>query len=219
MSLSLERPWLEMDLNGPHRVLSWALNAPGYVTASRILWREVSNSDLPADLDVSDWLQKELARRGTLDAPTLLTSRNLDAYQVAEASVEGVQARCVATTGLSNAERIGTRMDRSGHDWGTINLAVQVSQPLSDAALLEALSIATQARTTAVIDAHWNLPTGLATGTGTDCIAIAAPAGDIPFAGLHTPVGEALGRAVYQAIHTGALAWVEQNSHRAYPTT
>lgn len=216
-NLHLNRPWLEMDLTDPHRVLSWALNAPGYVTASRILWREVGNSDLPAGLDVTEWLQKELAQREALDAPTMLTSRNLDAYEVAEACVEGVQVHCVATTGLSNAERVGSRMDRRGHDWGTINLAVQVSQTLSDAALLEALSIATQARTAAVIDAHWSLPTGLATGTGTDCIAIAAPAGDIPFSGLHTPIGEALGRVVYEAIHTGTLAWVSQNSHRAHP--
>ncbi|WP_456389057.1 adenosylcobinamide amidohydrolase [Profundibacter sp.] len=228
MTLHLDRPWLEMDLSGPHRVLSWALNAPGYVTASRIIWREVRNSDLPADLDVRDWLHGELARRGALDGVVMLTARNLDAYQVAETTVEGIHARCVATAGLSNAERIGTRMDRRGHDWGTINLAVQLSQPLSDAALLEALSIATQARTAAVIDARWHLPTGLATGTGTDCVAIAAPvaapvastvpapAGAASFAGLHTPVGEALGRVVYQAIHTGVRTWINQNRHRAH---
>ena len=222
MTVHLARPWLEMDLGGPHRVLSWALNAPGYVTASRILWRERSKVDLPPDLDVGDWLHGELGRRGALDAVTMLTSRDLAAYQVADTSVENIQARCVATTGLSNAERVGTRMDRRGHDWGTINLAVQLSHPLSDTALLEALSIATQARTAAVIDARWYLPAGLATGTGTDCIAIAAPLsipeGGNPFAGLHTPVGEALGRVVYDAIHAGAQAWVGQNRHRAHTT-
>ncbi len=45
---------------------------------------------------------------------------------------------------------------------------------------------------------------GLATGTGSDCIAIAAPPGQAAFAGLHTEIGEALGRVVYDAVAAGA---------------
>ena len=39
MNLNLNRPWMEMNLGAPHRVLSWALSAPGFVTATSILWR------------------------------------------------------------------------------------------------------------------------------------------------------------------------------------
>ncbi|MFC3119676.1 adenosylcobinamide amidohydrolase [Jhaorihella thermophila] len=183
MTLTLDRPWLEWRLPAPMQVLSWSITRPGFVTADRILWREVRNADLPHDLDVLRWLRGELAERGAKDAVAMLTSRDLNAYETATATAEDVTAHCVATVGLSNAERIGTRLDRSGKDWGTINVAVALSEPLSGAALVESLSIVAQARTAAVMDTGHALPTGIATGTGTDCIAVAAPPGTAPYAG------------------------------------
>ena len=208
MKITLDRPWLSVDLGAPHRVLSWSLTRPGFVDARTILWREVRNADLPKEFDVQRWLEGELTACGHAEAVTMLTSRDLDAYEVADVTVDGATARCVATVGLSNAERIGTRLDRSGKDWGTINIAVIVDQPLGDAALVELVSIAAQARTTAVIEANHDLPTGRATGTGTDCVAVAAQAGNAPFAGMHTPIGAAAGRAVYQAVCAGADIWM-----------
>ncbi|TDE38041.1 adenosylcobinamide amidohydrolase [Antarcticimicrobium sediminis] len=208
MRVTLDHPWLELDLGAEARVLSWSLTRPGFVTARRILWREVRNADLPEDLDVLGWFHGELAARGARDAVAMLTSRHLHAFETAEAEVEGIRAFCLATVGLSNAEHIGTRMDRTGTDWGTINIALYLDLPLNDAALLELLSIVTQARTVAVMEAGFDLPTGRATGTGTDCIAVAAPAGDTPFAGLHTPQGEAAGRAVHAAVRKGAEIWM-----------
>ncbi len=209
MSVTLDRPWLSFDLGSPHRVLSWSLTRPGFVTSDLILWREVRNADLPKDFDVETWLRGALAARGQDQAVSLLTSRNVGAYQSCDVTVEAVTARCVATVGLSNAERIGTRLDRSGKEWGTINVAVQVDKPLADAALVELVSVIAQARTVAVSEMDHVLPTGLSTGTGADCIAVAAPAGDAPFAGMHTAVGEAAGRAAYQAVHAGARDWMD----------
>ncbi|HRO11147.1 adenosylcobinamide amidohydrolase, partial [Amaricoccus sp.] len=71
----------------------------------------------------------------------------------------------------------------------------------------EALSVAAEARPAAVIDAAPDRPGGRITGTGTDCILVAAPPGDGAFAGLHTPLGEAIGRAVYAAVRRGADDW------------
>lgn len=209
MTLTLDRPWLEWRLPAPMQVLSWSITRPGFVTADRILWREVRNADLPRDLDVLRWLRGELAARRAEDAVAMLTSRDLNAYETATAKAGGVTARCVATVGLSNAERIGTRLDRSGKNWGTINVAVALSEPLSGAALVESLSIVAQARTAAVMDTGHALPTGIATGTGTDCIAVAAPPGTAPYAGMHTPVGETVGRAVYDAVRRGAQVWMD----------
>ena len=213
--VTLDTPWLEFDLGADMQVLSWAINRPGMVTARRILWREVRNADLPADLDVGVWLQQELHARGALDAVTFLTSRTIARHHTAEARVDGVSAIAVATVGLSNAERIGYRMDRSGQDWGTINVALRLDtgqgalhqSGLTEAAMIEALSIAASARTAAVMDAGFDLPEGRATGTGTDCIAVAARRGDIAYAGMHTALGEAAGRAVYDAVHAGAAEW------------
>jgi adenosylcobinamide amidohydrolase len=210
MTLTLTRPWLEFDLGTPHRVLSWSITAPGFVTARRLIWREVRNADLPRDLDVHAWFRDQLDAKGWQDDVAMLTSRDLDAFEVASATVEGLSVTCVATAGLSNGERVGTRLDRSGKDWGTINIGLRIDAALSDGALIEAMSIATQARTTAVIDTGHDLATGRATGTGTDCIAVAARPGDIAYAGLHTALGEAVGRATYDAVRTGAQVWMDK---------
>lgn len=215
--ITLSSPWLEYDLGAPHQVLSWSVNRPGYHIARRILWRELRNADLPPELDVRAWLAQELAARGAEDAVCLLTSRRIDRHVRRDAREGAVRAQALATVGLSNAERVGRRMDRSGRDWnldlgsayGTINIAVRLDRPLSQTGLLEALSIATQARTAAMIEAGHILPHGAATGTGTDCIAVAAPEGADDYAGLHTDTGAALGRAVYDAVLQGALDWID----------
>jgi len=206
--LQIDRPWLSFDLGAPMQVLSWALNRPGFVEAEQIVWREVRNADLPRELDVLTWFKAELASRGVSEAVAFLTSRDIRKVTEAQAHIGDTTAHAVATVGLSNAERVGTRMDRTGQDWGTINIAVRLNKPLSQAALLEAMSIAVQARTTAVMEVDHILPTGIATGTGTDCVAIAAPTGDTPYAGLHTEIGEAVGRAVYDAVLSGAQEWM-----------
>ncbi len=209
MSLHLDRPWLTLDMGAPHQVLSWAINRPGFVVTNRIVWREVRNADLPPDLDVRDWFARALDDHGSADAVAFLTSRDIRAYHDHSATIGATTARCVATVGLSNAEHIGTRLDRSSKDWGTINVAVQVSTPLARTGLIEALSIAAQARTVAVMAVSHDLPTGIATGTGTDCIAVAAPQGQTTYTGLHTEVGEAIGRATHDAVLAGAREWMQ----------
>ena len=206
-AITLDRPWLTFDLGARMRVHSWALNRPGFVTASRIIWREVRNAALPEGFDVRAWYLAELAERGDGDSVAFLTSRDIRHYHTAEAYVAPASAVAVATVGLSNAERVGHRRAVPTTEHGTINVAVKLSTGLTDAGLIEALSIAVEARTAAVMDAQVALPTGAATGTGTDCIAIAAAEGGTDYAGLHTEGGEALGRAVYDAVHAGAVEW------------
>lgn len=207
----LDHPWLEFDLGGERQVLSWSVNRPGLVSARRILWRELRNADLPPDFDVDGWVARELSARNATDAVTLLTSRDIRQFTECRTRAGAISVHAVATVGLSNAERIGQRMDWRGQDWGTINVGLCIAgEGLTEAGFLEAMSIATQARTTAVIEAGLQLPTGLATGTGTDCIALAAPAGPYRYAGLHTDMGEAIGRAVYTAVRDGARDWLAE---------
>ncbi|WP_289040988.1 adenosylcobinamide amidohydrolase [uncultured Aliiroseovarius sp.] len=205
--VDLDGPWMELNFGAPLRVVSWVLNRPGFITADRILWREVRNADLTPDLDVAAWLEDALAARGRSECPCFLTSRDVRRMKEAVARVGDITARCVATVGLSNAERVGQRMRYDGARWGTINIAVQLDCGLNDAGLLEATSIVAQARTAAVMDQGIALPVGIATGTGTDCIAVAAPPGALGFAGLHTDIGEAIGRCVYDAMTDGVQEW------------
>ncbi|ARE39828.1 Adenosylcobinamide amidohydrolase [Rhodovulum sp. P5] len=208
MKVTHRAPWLIADLGAPHRVLSWALNRPGFVTARRIVFREVRNRDLPVEVDATAWLQAELATAGLADAPALLTSRSVASFAQTRADIERVTVHCLATVGLSNSERVGHRQRFDPARFGTINIALSCSAGLTEAAQIEAMTIAASARTAAIIEAGFDLPEGRATGTGTDCIALAAPPGDLPFAGLHTDIGEALGRATYDAVDAAAADWL-----------
>ncbi|TRW96011.1 adenosylcobinamide amidohydrolase [Paracoccus sp. M683] len=208
---TLPPSWLLADLGQPRRVLSFAPYRPGFVTASTILWRQVRDADLTPDLNVDDWLAAEIRAIGQPDCVAMLTSRQLDRVMTTAAG----PVSCAATVGLGNAERVGARRvpsaGRAGY--GTINIAVLIESGLTDAAMIEAMTIIAQARTAAIIQAGIQVPAGPATGTGTDCIVLAADLGEARFAGLHTPLGEQLGRAVFQAVLAGAQVW--QREQRA----
>ena len=206
MKFICAQPWLEADLGTDHAVLSWCPHRGGAVRARRILWREVRNADLTESFDAEAWLARELAARGASDAVCFLTSRDIRRHHHRKVSVEGVTVEVLATVGLGNIEAIGSRRGPPASGFGTINIAVQAHVALEENTRLEALSIIAEARTAAILAAGHALPGGLATGTGTDCIALASrlegPA--LRYAGLHTALGEALGRAVYDAVAEGA---------------
>lgn len=219
MKVLLDRPWLTAEFGRPLRALSWAPHRPGFEEVDRVVWREVRNADLPEDLDALAWFRSELEATGRADAVGLLTSRDVRHHAVAQAEVDGVRADVLATVGLSNAERVGRR--RGGQPFptgainpvprGTINIVASVTAPLSDAGLIEALSVLVQARTAAVMEHGPVLPDlGRATGTGTDCAVVAAPPGEAAFAGLHTAVGEALGAAALDATVRGVREWMQE---------
>lgn len=201
----LSRPWLIAHLPRRMRVLSWAPANSGYRMARHVLWREIRNADLSLDFDVDTWFAREMG--AWPDGVGMLTSRDIGTYRLAETMVEGVMATCLATVGLSNAEAVGRRRPYHSADWGTINLCTAVSAPLTEAAQLEALSIAVQARTAAVMETGLRLDTGTATGTGTDCVALACDPGDGRYAGLHTAIGEAIGAATHDAVAAACADW------------
>jgi len=203
---------LTVDLGELHATASWAIIGGGLGRARTIFWYHVVEGELPLEIDPEALLATRLAAAGHRDAIGFLTGRRLDRFTDETAIVAGSRARCVATVGLGNAVRAG---DPPGPlAVGTINLLCQLAAPLSSSALLEALAVAVEARTAAVLDSR--IPSRrsgqLATGTGTDCVVIAAPLGSAVgrYAGTHTPVGAAIGQAVYRAVRTGAEAWKEE---------
>ncbi|KFI33150.1 adenosylcobinamide amidohydrolase [Haematobacter missouriensis] len=118
----------------------------------------------------------------------------------------GVGAARFSTPGAMTSGLAAGGLAAGGY--GTINIAVAVSEGLSDGAMVEALSIVAEARTAAVLEAGLVLVTGTATGTGTDCIALAADPGEARHAGLHTPAGEVLGRVVMEATAAAIADWM-----------
>lgn len=207
LSIVCQPPLLVARFAAPQRFLSWSLNRPGYQIADTVVWLEVRNADLPLGRDAKELLVSKISDAG-MDAIGLLTSHPVSQHHVRNSEIEGVRATCLATVGVSNAERVGSRRQLADSIYGTINILAHVSEPLSDAALVEAVSVIAQARTAAMLDAALLVDSGFATGTGTDCIVVGSPVSErqAQFSGLHTAIGEALGAAVYDAVHAGTEA-------------
>ncbi|TBW36758.1 hypothetical protein EYW49_13015 [Siculibacillus lacustris] len=212
-SIECRPPLLVTRFATPQRMLSWSITRPGFVTAEAVAWLEVRDADLPIGTDPVALLDQTLAHAGLGAAVGLMTACDLRSHRLAQDEVDGVVATVVTTVGLTNGEFVGRRRDhprgRDTHAFGTINTLVHVSVPLSQVALLEASSVATQARTVAVLEATMRRGSDVITGTGTDCIVVAAPVGadPAPYAGLHTAIGEAIGSAVLTATRGAVARW------------
>lgn len=149
LRVTLAPPWLVADLGRVRRVLSFAPHRPGFRSARHILIRQVRDADLTPDLDAVGWLGAEMARIGHGGDVGMMTSRALRHHRLAHAG----PVACLATVGLGNAERVGRRRMVQPRGHGTINIALLVEDGLTDAAMIEALSIVAEARTAAVIAA------------------------------------------------------------------
>lgn len=87
---------------------------------------------------------------------------------------------------------------------GTINLIAAIPAALTDAALVNTVSTATEAKTQALLEAGF-----ACTGTASDaiCVAVRETGAPAPFGGPRSPWGGRLARAVHAAVLDGALAW------------
>jgi adenosylcobinamide amidohydrolase len=94
---------------------------------------------------------------------------------------------------------------------GTINVLVAVPVPLSDAALVNAVVTATEAKSQAMVE--FALP---GTGTASDAVCIACPATGSAaggaeveaYGGPRSPWGAAIARAVHAAVAAGTEDWL-----------
>lgn len=92
---------------------------------------------------------------------------------------------------------------------GTINLLVVVPAPLSDAALVNAVGTATEAKTQALTEAGIQ-----GTGTSSDAVCVASPDPDPagtepePYGGPRSTWGARIARAVHTAVGAGTADWL-----------
>ena len=109
-------------------------------------------------------------------------------------------ATCAATVGVSTPTWAAAP-DGAWSRWGpgTINLVCWVPVPLSDAALVNALATATEAKAQALFEAA--VP---GTGTASDAVAVCCPlGGDEVYGGPRSRWGAPLARAVHAAVAVG----------------
>lgn len=214
----LKAPHIIVTLPGPHRVLSWALVGGGLCQLSAVVWREVQNRDLGPGVCAQSLLQESLKAVGYPNATGLLTSAPLRDYCAVQETRDGHTAFALATVGLSNALAVGDPPNIKPRSFGTINLLAWFSHALSESATVEALSIAAEARTAAVLEAkvQSRVSEQFASGTGTDCIVVASPSGsnEHAYAGKHTNSGSLLGQTSLAAVRGGISKWRARSKSR-----
>ncbi len=213
--------WLIVSFPSPQTVFSWAIYGGGKTKTQTVAWYQVKSRELNHSVNPHDFMREKLLKRGLPDAVGLLTSADLDGYADVEKNHEALSARCILTAGMSNALRVGDSQKEREGPIGTINLLCWLSAPMTERGYLEALSIAVEARTAAVLEG--NIPSiqsgKPSTGTGTDCVVVAAPADSlkpapVDYAGKHTLVGSLIGKTVFEATSRGIRSWKEKDTKK-----
>lgn len=203
---------LILSFPAPARALSWAVVNGGFFYADHVINHHVRNDDALFCAQPARWLEQaalEFGLRGKVIAmATAVEMKNL--VQVAFAG-GGCEITCFATVGCGNALSVGDpasvatdqTMPAPLH---TINMILTIQPGLSDAAMVEAIQIATEGRVRALYEApiRSSVSNLAATGTGTDSIAVVSLGADrAPYCGKHTQLGELIGRAAYTAVKNG----------------
>lgn len=196
--------WSAVEFDHPRCVLSSAPVNGGDVEATRIVnlcvhgARVVEHCDDPVDSFSA------LAAEHGWTGKTVGMMTGVQASRLGVACHEhgDIAWLVLATVGCSNAHRAGEApIPPTGP--GTINIIAVTSAAPTAAARAEAVMLITEAKCAFLADAAINSANdrGLATGTGTDAVAVAGDAGDtLQYTGYHTPSGLALARATRDAL-------------------
>lgn len=194
------------------RCLSWAPWNGGETSASAVVNRHVDlhvscSSGTIAEGFRSLFQEVSLVPEETIG---LMTAANVNAYHDCFLVSSGAWVHAVATVGLSNARSVLDDADvelgfrcRSA---GTVNLVVATNALPTIDGRIQAIHIAASAKAAAFRDTSSmsrksDRPADL---TGTDCVVVGA-SGEIEEnqCGLHTVLGELIGRTVYMAVSRG----------------
>lgn len=199
----------------PHRTLSSAVLNGGFRHASDFLNVRVATHTAGPLEDPALTLQ-QLSDKLQCGGVTvgMMTAASLKSLRVESETVCGEALTVLVTTGLHNARRAGDPAEYHSLDVvpaknGTINLGIVTSAQVADEALVEMIAVATEAKVAVLHELGVTSPVSglLATGTGTDAIAVFSGHGNqcARFAGKHTILGERLAVMVMQAIRSSVI--------------
>ena len=208
-SLNHTQDYLHISLSKPHQVLSSAVCNGGLVTADQVL-----NLKVPKHTDAAEPPEQTLincasALGGKGQLVGMMTAASMKSFRKSVRSAQGVEITVLATVGLANARRAGDvaeyrQIASEPEEIGTINLIMLTNAYLTQAAMVEALMVITEAKAAALQDAGVISPVSgeIATGTGTDSVAIVNGFGpdEVRYCGKHVLFGELLAQAVIEAL-------------------
>ncbi|MGO4888243.1 heme ABC transporter ATP-binding protein [Anaerobacillus sp. MEB173] len=151
----------------------------------------------------------------TVETVAMMTAARLEDASFITLEEEEFSLFAVVTVGTSNAVDASRSYEQEyAIRVGTINTWVFIEGQLPDAAFVQALTTATEAKSKALQDEEIYDPMSktIATGTSTDSICIAATQTgvELEYAGTITPLGKAIGKAVYE----GTINAIKRNKRR-----
>ena len=193
-----ELPLLVWRLAAPRLVASTGSCGGGLGARSWVINAQVASDYARIDIERHG---AELAALAELSGAGVVLFTAANVRGVRQAEDGGVQVD--ATVGLTHPTWAADATDEPvAPVAGTINIVAQLPVRLSDAALLNALCTATEAKTQALFAA--GVP---GTGTASDAMTVICPAdGPVePFAGPRSTWGARLARAVHDAVAAGAV--------------
>jgi len=229
VELHRENKMLYARFLSPHRVISTCPAAGGLRDDLAYLYNHQSSEPAGHDhpdhrIAVSDPVAYRALVCGRHRLPEdrcagLGTAANMRCAVVKEARFRDLVVVAVCTGGVEgNAGRVGDPAAVYEHDGmyeqisveepvldGTINTMLFINHELTPGAMVHAVMTATEAKTAALQELAVNsrYSNGLATGTGTDQIGVAARLDTgVPLssAGKHTALGELVGKTVHSAV-------------------
>jgi adenosylcobinamide hydrolase len=191
--------------------LSWAVLNGGFCHARHVINHHVDGKDALFCAQPGPWLERAASGLGLqgkiVGMATAVAMRHM--VEVAMTS-GGARVTCLTTVGCGNALSVGdpasVTIEESASTLHTINMILTVEPGLSDAAMVEAVQIATEGRVRALYESgikscRSDLP---ATGTGTDCVAIVSLGNGVErYCGKHSKLGELIGGAAYVSVAKG----------------
>jgi adenosylcobinamide amidohydrolase len=162
--------------------------------------------------DIANWLGEWKYPLETTAG--LLTAVKLEHAAVLEEKGDAASLFCCTTAGVSNGARAGSeRTTFAAYRPGTINIMLMIDGQLTQAAMVNAVMTAVEAKAAALADldirdAENDL---VATGTTTDAIVLGVSQNKTyeathAYAGTATDLGAAIGRIVYGTVKESLLA-------------
>ena len=199
---------IRLAFDQPRPVLSSAVLNGGFCLAQQIL-----NLRVERDNDTEESPQTTLTRYCQYQGwpgqtVGMMTAASMNSFRQFSTQQQEVELSVIVTTGLENARAAGDPADWSqiadeAYVLGTINTVVLSSASLTPAAMVEMVAVATEAKAAAMrrLNVVSQVSSEIATGTGTDAIAIVGGSGPpVSYCGKHTLLGEWVAKGVMQAI-------------------
>jgi adenosylcobinamide amidohydrolase len=210
-SVRQERDALIVSFASPARTLSWAVLNGGFCHARHVINHHVDGKNALFCAQPGPWLERAAAELG-LRGKVVAMATAVEMSHTVQVSMESNGARviCFATVGCGNALSVGepatVKLEEPAPSLHTINMILTIQPGLADEAIVEAVQVATEGRLRALYEKGIkSCQSGLlATGTGTDCIAIVSLGDGVErYCGKHTKLGELIGGAAYMAVAKG----------------